>query len=411
MAIINAITDTWNNPGTVFTAIKMTVTNTASASGSKLIDLLVGASSKFSVDKDGAVAMAGPLQTNGVILGASNALEQRNGTNAQSWALYNTYTDGSNYEAGVVRWASNALEIATTNAGTGANRNIYLRKPQNTAGSWEYGATWLRYVVAAGPSYGLRLLGDDGAGHSMVDLGSGGAVRWGSNQYTQLGSLDTSLYRGAAGRIDVCTTGPGVYGDLKLANLTATGVIALPSGTEAAPSIWFGQSNTGIYSNNAARVTVSAGGSARLECSSQQVLVEAAAKLGWVSAGSAAGGTFQVGFIKDSNTQVGVYSAGPVYADLKVRTYLADATITAGGTTGAQTINKSLGAVNFAAGATSLVVTNSIVTTSSIIFCTIRTNDSTAAIKNVVPTAGSFTINLNAAATAETSVGFIVHNG
>ena len=193
-----------------------------------------GATGDFKAD--GTIAMTGPLQTNGVILGASNALEQRNGTKAQSWALYNTYTDGSNYEAGVVRWVSNALEIATTNAGTGANRNIYLRKPQNTAGSWEYGATWLRYVVAAGPSYGLRLLGDDGAGHSMVDLGSGGAVRWGSNQYTHLGSYDTSLYRGAAGRIDVCTTGPGVYGDLKLANLTSASVtITTTAGAGSTP--------------------------------------------------------------------------------------------------------------------------------------------------------------------------------
>lgn len=87
-----------------------------------------------------------------------------------------------------------------------------------------------------------------------------------------------------------------------------------------------------------------------------------------------------------------------------------DTTITAAGTTGAQTINKPSGTVNFAAGATSLVVTNNTCTTSSIVLCVIRTNDATAVIKNVVPAAGSFTINLNAAATAETSVGFIVYN-
>lgn len=96
--------------------------------------------------------------------------------------------------------------------------------------------------------------------------------------------------------------------------------------------------------------------------------------------------------------------------DIKVRSYLVDATNTAGGTTGNQTINKGAGTVNFAASATSLVVTNSLVSTSSLVFCTIRTNDTTAVIKNVVPAAGSFTITLNAAATAETSVGFIVHN-
>lgn len=87
-----------------------------------------------------------------------------------------------------------------------------------------------------------------------------------------------------------------------------------------------------------------------------------------------------------------------------------DATNTAGGTTGAQTINKPSGTVNFAAAATSLVVTNSLCTTSSIVFATVRTNDTTALIKNVVPSAGSFTINLNAAATAETSVGFLIIN-
>lgn len=85
-------------------------------------------------------------------------------------------------------------------------------------------------------------------------------------------------------------------------------------------------------------------------------------------------------------------------------------TVTAGGTTGAQTINKTSGTVNFAATATSLVVTNSLVTTTSIVLAIVRTNDATAIVKNVVPSAGSFAINLNAAATAETSVGFVVIN-
>jgi hypothetical protein len=85
-------------------------------------------------------------------------------------------------------------------------------------------------------------------------------------------------------------------------------------------------------------------------------------------------------------------------------------TNTAAGTTGAQTINKASGTVNFAAAATSLVVTNSLCTTSSIVFAVIRNNDATAWIENVVPAAGSFTINLGAAATAETSVGFFIIN-
>lgn len=87
-----------------------------------------------------------------------------------------------------------------------------------------------------------------------------------------------------------------------------------------------------------------------------------------------------------------------------------DATVTGGGTTGNQTINKPAGTVNFAAAATTITVTNSFCTTSSVVIAVVRTADSTADIKNVVPGAGSFVINLSSAATAETSVGFIVLN-
>ena len=85
-------------------------------------------------------------------------------------------------------------------------------------------------------------------------------------------------------------------------------------------------------------------------------------------------------------------------------------TITAAGTTGAQTINKASGSVNFAAAATSLVVTNSLVTTSSVIIATVGTNDTTMKTVSAVAAAGSFTLFANAAATAETRVNFIITN-
>ena len=53
MAIINNLTDVWNNVATTFTAVKMNVTDTTSAAGSKLVDLLVSGASKFSVTKTG----------------------------------------------------------------------------------------------------------------------------------------------------------------------------------------------------------------------------------------------------------------------------------------------------------------------------------------------------------------------
>lgn len=86
------------------------------------------------------------------------------------------------------------------------------------------------------------------------------------------------------------------------------------------------------------------------------------------------------------------------------------ATNTTGGTTGNQTINKYSGTVNIAAGGSTVTVTNSLVTTSSIIFAVVRTNDVTAIIKNVVPGAGSFVINTTANVTAETSIGWFTIN-
>lgn len=85
-------------------------------------------------------------------------------------------------------------------------------------------------------------------------------------------------------------------------------------------------------------------------------------------------------------------------------------TITPALTVGDQVINQPSGTVNFAAAATAITVTNSLVSATSIVLAVVRTNDSTAVIKNVVPGAGSFVITLNAAATAETSVGFVVFN-
>jgi len=87
-----------------------------------------------------------------------------------------------------------------------------------------------------------------------------------------------------------------------------------------------------------------------------------------------------------------------------------DATETAGGTTGNQTIDKPSGSVNIAAAGTTVTVTNSFCTATSHVFTAIDTNDGTAFIKNVVPAAGSFVINLGAAATAEVRISFLVIN-
>jgi hypothetical protein len=107
-----------------------------------------------------------------------------------------------------------------------------------------------------------------------------------------------------------------------------------------------------------------------------------------------------------SGTPLVSWADGVVIADIQVASLRA--TLTAGGTTGAQTIDKMSGSVNFAAAATTLVVTNSLVTTSSIVLVQVHGADVTAISARVTLANGSFTITLNSAATAETKVSFVV---
>lgn len=64
----------------------------------------------------------------GVVLArdANNTLAQRNGTNAQTFRVYNTFTDASNYERGFLRWSSNVFEVGPEAAGTGTARPMRI---------------------------------------------------------------------------------------------------------------------------------------------------------------------------------------------------------------------------------------------------------------------------------------------
>jgi hypothetical protein len=56
---------------------------------------------------------------------AANTLAQRNGANAQAFNIYNTYTSGSVYERGFMRWVSNVLEIGTEHVGASARALVF----------------------------------------------------------------------------------------------------------------------------------------------------------------------------------------------------------------------------------------------------------------------------------------------
>lgn len=174
------LTQTWNNAAVVFTGIKFNATNTASNATSNLIDLQVGGSSRFRVDVGGSVVTEATyfvlknaglwMETGGsqtffrfgspsatVIFGiatssfqlgvatefgwnagtpfqstfdlrlvrdAADTLAQRRTTTAQTFRLYRTFTDASNYERLSFGWSSSTAIVATEGAGTGTRGNL-----------------------------------------------------------------------------------------------------------------------------------------------------------------------------------------------------------------------------------------------------------------------------------------------
>jgi hypothetical protein len=63
----------------------------------------------------------------------ADILAQYRGTNAQTYRIYNTYTDASNYERLSIAWSANVMTIGTEAAGTGTQRNLVFSSANQSA--------------------------------------------------------------------------------------------------------------------------------------------------------------------------------------------------------------------------------------------------------------------------------------
>ena len=107
---------------------------------------------------------------------AANTLALRNGANAQTFNLYGTYTDASNYERLSLYFSgSNDFALSTSKAGTGSNRSLTFET---------YGAA--TFTIAA----------------QTIATSNDGFFSWSSTSSSR-GSTDTRLYRDAAGIVGV----------------------------------------------------------------------------------------------------------------------------------------------------------------------------------------------------------------
>lgn len=168
-------------------------------------------------------------------LDAANVLAQRNAANAQSFRVYNTFTDAANYERGGFSWSTNILFVGTANAGTGAARGLALNSA--LGGSFGIGISSQNWNVSAS---GHLIAGAD----NTHDIGASGATRprsmyWGTQAlgpagavgtpaYSFAGEPDCGFYIGGTNQVNMALAGAASFG------FTSTTLHIYGSGSSAA---------------------------------------------------------------------------------------------------------------------------------------------------------------------------------
>lgn len=118
---------------------------------------------------------------------ADGIVAQRNGAAAQSYRLYNTYTDASNYERGSLYWSSNILHLMTEHGGSGTARAMRIGTS---------GAGALNFMIANAAVWQLST-----ANHLLPLTDAGYDIGAAANQARDI-YLGRNLIGGTNGRFD-----------------------------------------------------------------------------------------------------------------------------------------------------------------------------------------------------------------
>jgi hypothetical protein len=164
---------------------------------------------------------------------AAGTLAQRNGTNAQTYRLYNTYTDASNYQRTSLIEDSTGLVIDQQYAGTGAARTNLLDLKNNgtsvatitNAGASTFSnvVTGYNFYAKGGTANNLAAVFGTSSGRLVV--ASAGLVGFTNSATSVTATVDTALKRDQAGVVTLTDGSTGV-GYLKT---TPVAVSALPA--------------------------------------------------------------------------------------------------------------------------------------------------------------------------------------
>ena len=210
------LSQTWSASGVTFTGLRLNITDTASAAASNLLEIQVGGVTRVMLKKSGTLHLgqftnsgfytpapawhgstAGLMCATNLAVGSSldtilerggaGILEQRNLANSQTFRLYNTFTDASNYERGFMRWSSNVLQIGTEAGGTGSARALELQ----TGGSTRIAIAADGFTVfnnnvsvTSGRVLSANQINLNATSTALLALGTDSTIRWGASSAT-----------------------------------------------------------------------------------------------------------------------------------------------------------------------------------------------------------------------------------
>lgn len=216
------MTDTWSDASTTYTAVKMNVTKTGAAAGSKLLDLQVGGVSKASIDQDGNLTLAGSAPGGG------------GGGSVDLSALAAGDTIAWNGDAGLARNSAGVVEVNTgapgalgkilaneVRVGTGSGINLLTYSNDLTGGAWtRYNTT--AEVAAVDPPPGQT-----GSVFRIVSAGPGTDASLYRNLSQPTGVYTVSFFLKAAEApyafVGIVTNSDaGVFVDLATGEVTGT---------------------------------------------------------------------------------------------------------------------------------------------------------------------------------------------
>jgi hypothetical protein len=157
---------------------------------------------------------------------AANVLAQRNSTNAQTFRIYNTYTDSGNHERALLMWDSNVFLVGTHNAGTGSARVLRLGSTSDIEVQPGYVAAW-KFTSAGNlvcPSDNTYDIGASGATRPR-NLYLGGYIAGSIQSLSGAGAINLTTHTTALTTTgaDALTLADGVVGQIKYIVMVAHG--------------------------------------------------------------------------------------------------------------------------------------------------------------------------------------------